>query len=150
AGVDGLAALLGRFIAHPRAYYRLDNEGTLLSGGEGVDATYRLTEWELLSRMTFLLWGSPPTDALYDRTAQGALSTPAGVASMAKDLLADPRAETGVLGFYREWLPLDRTEMPGTDGNQAAFATLLTSAGLTMLPESHREDMIAEALDLLK
>src|SRR5262249_33740184 len=51
---SGLALWIARLIAHPRFYYRFDNEGTKLSGQDGTDATYKLTKYELLSRITFL------------------------------------------------------------------------------------------------
>ncbi|MEZ4447414.1 MAG: DUF1588 domain-containing protein [Polyangiaceae bacterium] len=149
-GADGLAALLGRFVAHPNFYYRLEHEGELVAGTEGGDATYRLTRWELLSKVTFLFWASPPTDALYDLAETTDITEDAGLEQLLEIVLADPRAERGVLGFVGEWLHLDGTLRPGSDGNLPAVQTMVEQAGVAALPTTHREDMVQEVLDLAK
>jgi hypothetical protein len=148
AGSDGLAALVGRLLAHPNFYYRFDSDGVTVSGTDGKDAVYRLSKWELLSKMTFLFWASPPTDALYDRVANVDITTDENLKPLLDDILADPRAEQGILNFYGEWLHLDKTLLPGTDGNVLADQSVLVSAGLDSLPPTHRDDMIKEVLDL--
>jgi uncharacterized protein DUF1588/uncharacterized protein DUF1592/uncharacterized protein DUF1595/uncharacterized protein DUF1585 len=148
--VDVVAALLGRLVAHPNFYYRLDSAGELVGGTEGVDAVYRLDRWELLSKVTLLFWAAPPSDELYDLVEGTDITQDAELASLLDTVLADPRAERGVLGFYREWLELDKTLAPATDGNVAAVQTMLAAAGIDALPETHRDDMIQEVLDLAK
>lgn len=148
--VDGLGMLIGRFVAHPSFYYRFDSEGEQLEGTEGVDAVYALTEWELLSKITFLFWAAPPTDALYDRVATTDITQDADLAALVDEVLADPKAEQGILRFYREWLELDHTKTPGTEGNVQAGQALLAAAGIDALPVTHRDDMIQEVLDLTK
>jgi hypothetical protein len=142
AGMDGMAALVGRLFAHPNFYYRLDNAGDALDG-----AVFRLTPWELLSKITFLFWSAPPTDALYDRVAATDITKDENLSPLLDDILADPAAEQGVLGFYREWLTLDKTLIPGSAGNILADQALAMAAGVT-LPPTHRDDMIQEVLDL--
>jgi len=149
-GVDGLAALVGRLIAHPSFYYRFDSEGDVLEGTEGTDAIHRLTKWELLSKITFLFWASPPTDELYDRVETTDITTDENLDALLDEVLADPKAERGILGFYREWLILDKTKNPGTEGNVVAGKALVAAAGLDSLPTTHREDMIQEVLDLTR
>src|SRR5262249_36209552 len=88
-----------------------------------------------------------PTDALYDKVAQTDITKDENLAPLVDAVLADPKAEQGVLGFFREWLTLDKTLMPGTDGNILADQALASAAGVT-LPATHRDDMIQEVLDL--
>ena len=147
---DGMAALIGRLVAHPNFYYRFDSSGERVSGTDGVDAVYRLDRWELLSKITFLFWASPPDDALYDLVASSDITQDAELGALIDRVLDDPRADRGVLGFFREWLDLDRTLAPGTDGNLAAVATLASEAGLSSLPATYRDDMVQEVLDLTK
>lgn len=146
---DGESFLLARMIAHPNFYYRLDNEGELVSGSEGQDAQYRLNKWELLSKMTFLFWAAPPTDALYDRVDASDITGNAELAKLADDILADPRAEQGLQEFFREWLVLDKTYLPGSAGNASAGTTLINAAGLTALTDAYRDEMNQEVLDLM-
>jgi hypothetical protein len=146
--LEPMSALFGRFVAHPRFYYRFDSEGALAQGTESVDAVYQLTSWELLSKLTFLFWAAPPSDALYDRMATFDVADDAALGTLIDDVLSDPRAERGIQSFYRQWLLLEKTKMPATDGNIAAGNALIAAAGLDALPASHREDMIQEVLDL--
>jgi hypothetical protein len=148
AGTDGLFALVGRLIGHPAFYYRFDSEGDVVSGAPGADATYRLTKWELLSKVTFLFWSSSPTDELYDFVDATDLTDDQNLAPLLDRVLVDPRARDGILGFYRDWLQLDKTQTPATDGNIEASQTLVSNAGLKSLPTTHREDMIQEVLAL--
>jgi hypothetical protein len=148
AGTDGLFALVGRFIGHPGFYYRFDSEGQVVSGMRGADAVYRLSKWELLSKVTFLFWAAPPTDALYDLVDQTDVTDDKNLGALLDRVLSDPKAKDGILGFYRDWLLLDRTLDPATDGNIAASKALVANAGIQALPPTHRDDMIQEVLDL--
>jgi hypothetical protein len=151
ASVDGIFALVGRLLAHPNFYYRLDSDGNVVSGAPGQNAVYQLTKWELLSKITFLFWAAPPDDTLYQLVDGTDITQDGNLKSFIETVLADPRAEQGLLGlFYREWLALDKTQMPGTDGNVLAAQSLITAAGITSLPATHQEDMIQEVLDLAK
>jgi hypothetical protein len=72
----------------------------------GVDKL-ALTDVELASSLSFLLWGSGPDAELLRTARAGDLSEPAELAAAARRLLADPRAERGVGRFYRELLGID-------------------------------------------
>jgi hypothetical protein len=96
----------------------------------------RLRGSELATRLSFLVWGSPPDEALLDRAEQGALDTPSGLASEAARLLADPRAEEGRWALVRRWLRLHELDRVSLD----AKAYPLWSAELrtSMLEETRR------------
>ncbi len=149
-GVDGLGMLVGRFVAHPNFYYRFDMEGEVEDGAAGEDAVYVLTKWELLSKVTFLFWAAPPDDTLLDRVDSTDITKDEELAALVDDVLANPKAEQGILGFYREWLTLDTTKTPATEGNVVAGQAMLADAGIDALPTTHREDMIQETLDLAR
>ena len=149
-GVDGLAMLIGRFVGHPNFYYRYDADGSQLGGTEGTNATYRLSKWELLSKITFLFWAAPPTDELYDRVDATDITSDADLSALIDDVLADPKTEQGILGFYREWLQLDLAKTPGTEGNVIAGQAMLAAAGINGLPPTYKQDMIQEVIDLTK
>lgn len=151
AGVDPLGMLVGRFVAHPSFYYRFDSEGSLVEGSEGQDAVYQLTKWELTSKITFLFWAGPPTDQLLDRVDAADLTDDSELEALVDEVLADPRAERGILSFYREWLHLDDVaKTPATEGNVVAGQAMLAAAGIDSLPVTYREDTIGEVLDLTK
>ncbi len=148
AGPDPLGVLLGGMIAHPNFYYRFDNEGEALSGTEGQDAIYRLSKWELLSKVTFLFWMAPPTDALYDRVETTDITVDDNLRLLVEDVLKDPRADAGITEFFREWLALDRTVTPVSTGNTVAGYYLVQTSGIVQVPSTHVQDEIQEVLDL--
>ncbi len=151
AGVDPLSMLVGRLVGHPSFYYRFDSEGEIAEGTEGIDAVYALTKWELASKITFLFWAGPPTDALLDRIEATDITKDEELTAFVDEVLADPKAERGLLRFYRELLDLeDIAKRPGTEGNTVAGQAMLAAAGVQALPSTYQEDMIQEVLDLTK
>lgn len=68
---------------------------------------YQLTDLELASRLSFLLWGTGPDDELLGRARAGRLSQPDELAAEAQRLLGDARAEVGIARFYRELFGID-------------------------------------------
>jgi Protein of unknown function (DUF1592)/Protein of unknown function (DUF1588) len=68
---------------------------------------FQLTDLELASRLSFLLWGTGPDDELLGRARAGRLSQPDELATEAQRLLRDARAQAGIARFYRELLGID-------------------------------------------
>jgi hypothetical protein len=77
-----------------------------------------LTGFELATRLSFLLLGTTPTDALLDQAQGGMLDTAAGAGQVVKAMLADPLARRGVKRFYEQWLPLDEVSGPTADSGR--------------------------------
>lgn len=67
-----------------------------------------LTGFELASRLSFLLWGAGPDDALLDAAQAGELDTPAQLRVQAARLMADPRARRQFQNIHAMWLGYDR------------------------------------------
>ncbi len=83
--------------------------------GEPVDPDLvRLTDFELAARLSFLLWGSGPDDALLDRATDGELSTPGGVYATAQWMLEDERAHRQVQRLHAMWLGYDELAIEPT------------------------------------
>ncbi len=71
--------------------------------------TYRLSDLELASRLSFFIWSSIPDDQLLTLAEQRKLSDPAVLDQQVKRMLADPRAiEALVDDFAAQWLNLRR------------------------------------------
>ena len=96
--------------------YRVALQGVLTSRNfiylvEGEPAKRdKLTDWELASRLSYLLWSSMPDDALFAAAKDGKL----GGAELGKQLdrmLKDPKAGRFVDDFARQWLQLHRVGM---------------------------------------
>jgi Protein of unknown function (DUF1592)/Protein of unknown function (DUF1588)/Protein of unknown function (DUF1595)/Protein of unknown function (DUF1585)/Protein of unknown function (DUF1587) len=63
-----------------------------------------VTSYELASRLSYLLWGSMPDDALFAVAATDELQKPAVLAAQAARLLVDARADGFVQDFFGHWL----------------------------------------------
>jgi len=104
----GLAAVL----QSPSFLYRVEHGST--------DGDLRpLTDWELASRLSFLLWNSVPDAELLDAAAAGELATAAGLEAQARRMLADPHASDGVRNLFDEIFHL--YELDGISKDPAVF-----------------------------
>lgn len=70
----------------------------------------RYTNYEMASRLSFLLWNAPPDDALLAAAEAGDLVTEAGILAEAERLLADPRARLAIQDFFAQFLDLGRLD----------------------------------------
>jgi hypothetical protein len=68
----------------------------------------RLTGFEMASRLSYLLWGTTPDEALLIAASDGQLDTAEGVQARAQTMLADPRARDSSQSFYMQWFQLDQ------------------------------------------
>lgn len=100
----GVESALRAFLQHPAFVYRIEL-GTAVAGKPGV---FRLTDFELATRLSFLLLGTTPPDSLLDATEAGKLSTKAGVQAVTKELLQDARARRQIARFHSMWLGYER------------------------------------------
>ena len=72
-------------------------------------ASYRLSDVELASRLSFFLWSSIPDERLLDLAERGELSKPAILEQQVRRMLADPRATSALVDdFAAQWLNLRR------------------------------------------
>ena len=99
---------LRAFLQHPAFLYRIEIGEPV----EGHERIFKLSGWEKATRLSYLIWGTTPTDALLDKAASGALDTSEMVRSVASEMLADPRALVRIDRFHALWfgydtLPLD-------------------------------------------
>jgi hypothetical protein len=93
----GLRLLIQGLIVSPDTLYQFE------VGEELDDGTRRLLGVEIASKLSFMLFGEGPDEALIEAAESGQLDTRAGVGEMARELLKDPRAD-GILSFFRQWL----------------------------------------------
>ena len=70
----------------------------------------KLTDWELASRLSYLLWSSMPDAPLFEAAKVGALKGD-NLSKQVDRLLKDPRSERFVDDFSRQWLQLHRVGM---------------------------------------
>jgi len=101
---SGIQFALERMLVDPDFLLRIYRDRSTSN-----ENTYRLSDIELASRLSFFLWSSIPDDALLALAEQGRLSEPVVLEREVRRLIADPRAtETLVNDFAAQWLNLRR------------------------------------------
>lgn len=68
------------------------------------EAEYRISDWDLASRLSYFIWASMPDERLFTLAQQGRLSDPDVLAAEVDRLLDDPRADTLGTIFAAQWL----------------------------------------------
>jgi len=73
------------------------------------DESYRLSDLEVASRLSFFVWSSVPDEHLLDLAESKQLTRPATLDREVRRMLADPRAARALVdGFAAQWLNLRR------------------------------------------
>lgn len=93
-----VGVLLEAFLQSPFFLYRVE-----LAGTDATEAV-PLDGWEMATRLSYLMWGSMPDDALFAAASAGELQTQAQIEAQARRMLEDPKAQRMVLHFYEQWL----------------------------------------------
>jgi mono/diheme cytochrome c family protein len=89
---------------------------TYLVEGEALPRG-QLTDFELASRLSYLLWSSMPDRALFDAARNGKLAVDGdGLAAQVDRMLEDPKIDRFIDDFPRQWLQLHRLGMFPPDG----------------------------------
>jgi len=92
----GVRAVVEVALQSPEFLYRIELGEPIGAAAPGIA---RPTQYELATRLAYLLWGSTPDPQLMAAAAQGKLGTKAEIATEARRLLADPRAHDVVRSF---------------------------------------------------
>ena len=99
---DGIRLGLQAILADPEFLFRFERTPDGVAPGE----SYRLSDLELASRLSFFLWSGLPDEELLRAAAAGRLSAPAELERQVRRMLADPRAEALSTSFASHWLRL--------------------------------------------
>ena len=107
---EGMRWAVAALLQSPHFLYRSE------LGVRDDEDTWALTDWELASQMSFLLWGSSPDDELLEAAAQGELVDPVYRDAQVDRLASDDRAHQTTWRFVEEWLQLDGLAYATRDG----------------------------------
>ncbi|MEX2139011.1 MAG: DUF1592 domain-containing protein [Pirellulales bacterium] len=87
----------------PRFIYRMESR-------QEQDGKERLGDYELASRLSYILWGGPPDTELMRAAEAGELANRSRVEAQVQRMLADSRAMEWSARFIHEWMYLDRLD----------------------------------------
>src|SRR5712691_7699077 len=117
----GIELALERLLVGPEFLFRDERDPANLGPG----ASYRISDLDLASRLSFFLWSSIPDDELLGIAEGGKLKDPAVLEQQARRMLADPRSKAFTRNFFGQWFQLrlladlapDVSEFPEYDEN---------------------------------
>jgi len=98
---EAMSWIIEAMLQSPRFVYRVENE-------HGDGAARPAGQYELASRMSYILWGGPPDDVLMQAADRNELSSRGTLESQVQRMLKDPRAIERSCQFISEWLNLGR------------------------------------------
>ena len=99
---DGIENALARILTDPKFIYRIEAEPQNVKQGE----TYRVSDIDLASRLSFFLWSTIPDDELIRVAGQGKLRDPVVLEQQVRRMLKHPKAEALAVNFAGQWLNL--------------------------------------------
>jgi hypothetical protein len=102
---QGVRAVVIALLISPGFLYMIEDQGTPVAGRTDL---FRLTSYEVATRLSYAITGTMPDPELFAAAASGALDTPEGLATQFERLLAGPLAKPHLNEFYRQWLKVDR------------------------------------------
>ena len=98
---EGVGLMLEAMLQSPRFIYRVENQ-------KGDGDVWPVSEYELATRLSFIIWGAAPDKKLLELAESGDLYAPEVMDEQIDRMLADPRALRRSLEFANEWLNLNR------------------------------------------
>ena len=98
----GVEMALRRVLSDPEFIFRREAEPATVAPGK----TYRVSDLELASRLSFFIWSSIPDDALLKVAQSGTLRQPAVLEAQVRRMLKDPRSVALVENFAGQWLSI--------------------------------------------
>jgi hypothetical protein len=109
----GIRMGLERILAAPSFLFRVESGPANVVAG----SPYKLSSFDLASRLSFFLWSSIPDDELLNAAISGQLRDPTVLKKQVTRMLRDPRAQALVDGFANRWLGLSKLAglTPDTD-----------------------------------
>ena len=98
----GIESALSAILVSPEFLFRVEHDPKEIA----PNTTYRITDLELASRLSFFLWSSIPDDELLDAAIHGDLHKPRVLEKQTRRMLADSRAQNLASNFAAQWLYL--------------------------------------------
>lgn len=127
---------LEAMLQSPQFLYRLEMGLPAMADGSVPEGAIPLSQYEIATRLSYLVWGSAPDAELLARARAGELATPDQREAEVRRMLASRRASDMLVEFHRQWLDFDRLYDEPKDGDRyPAYTEELSQA---MREESDR------------
>jgi hypothetical protein len=126
---SGVKNLVQAMFMSPNFLYR-----TELGNTSQVGAVTYLTDYELASALSYMLWDSSPDKALYDAAAAGQLHDKDMLLAQAQRMWGQKKSQSALNGFMQQWLQIE--DLLGADKDPAIFPKYDKTVAADLLEES--------------
>jgi len=142
----GIQQALARILVAPAFLYRAETEPVVARPG----SSYRLTSFDLASRLSFFLWSSIPDDELLTAAGKGTLRDPKVLEQQVKRMLADPKSEALTNNFAGQWLflrDLAHVQTSATNFDENLRQSFRTETEMLFANIVHEDDGLLDMLN---
>jgi hypothetical protein len=128
---EGVRNIVKAMFLSPNFLYRTELGHTSAAG----EVTY-LTDYELASALSYMLWESPPDKTLLDLAAAGKLRDKGTLMAQARRMWQAQKAPTALHGFLQQWLQIE--ELLRIDKDPMGYSVYNKMVAADLLEESRR------------
>jgi Protein of unknown function (DUF1592)/Protein of unknown function (DUF1588)/Protein of unknown function (DUF1587)/Protein of unknown function (DUF1585)/Protein of unknown function (DUF1595) len=137
---SGIRMAVQAILASPRFLFRIEQTPSALKAGQ----TYRISDHDLASRLSFFIWGSLPDAELLKAASAGTLRTPVVFEKQMKRLLADSRSQSLSTRFASQWLRLQDVDKVRPDHHFYSYWDTTLSQAMVRETELFVDSLIRE------
>ena len=111
---ESIRLVIEALLQSPQFLYRAEfGSGAPLEGTDVV----ALDDWEIATKLSYMLWNSMPDDELFAAAEAGELRTKEQLAAQARRMLEDDKARDLIRNFHEQWLLLTHVDTLAKDPN---------------------------------
>ena len=100
---EAVAYVIEAMLQSPRFIYRVESQ-------RGKDGEEFVDDYELASRIAYIVWGAPPDRELWEAAESGELFDDELITKQVERMMKDPRAINQSVEFLSQWLNLGRLD----------------------------------------
>ena len=101
---EGIEVIVRAALQSPHFIYKLE----AVTAADSTNQLVPLNQFELATRLSYLIWASGPDDALLAAAERGELASKDQIAARARTMLQDPQARVAIADFYGQWIGTSR------------------------------------------
>lgn len=146
-GATGKTDVIGLMLMSPEFLYHLENQGNLVANRTDL---YRLTPYEIASKISYQYWNSMPNAELFQAAADGQLSTSTGLQNVLNTIIFGTqlaRTKSVISEYFTEWLRLEN--LTYFTNMSPDFQAFVAGENINQPGFNHRDDMLQEVRDLI-
>ncbi|HWP04936.1 MAG TPA: DUF1592 domain-containing protein [Polyangiaceae bacterium] len=126
---EGIEVMIRAALQSPDFLFRLETTAPTNAAATLVP----LSQFELATRLSYLIWATGPDDALLDAAQAGSLASKDAIAQKAREMLADPKAKLAIANFFGQWSGTNRLSI--TTKNTTLFPSFTAAMQTAMEAE---------------